>query len=92
MFPASNEEVLAAALRAARAALNWSQAELAERAGVSIPTIARIEATLISPKVKTMGKLLDALEKGGVCFTWVNEPGVYFTMTVLAIHPPRHRS
>lgn len=31
-------------LRAARGLLRWSQAELAQRAGVSVPTIKRLEA------------------------------------------------
>lgn len=82
MFSPSNAEVLGAAIRAGRSALNWSQADLAERAGVSMPTVARIEATLISPKVHTLGKLFAALEEGGVAFSWGNESGVNFVMTV----------
>jgi transcriptional regulator with XRE-family HTH domain len=82
MFSPSNAEVLGAAIRAGRSALNWSQADLAERAGVSMPTVARIEATLISPKMHTLGKLFLALEQGGVTFSWGNEAGVNFVMTV----------
>ena len=82
MFPPTNAEVLSAAIRAGRSALNWSQADLAQKAGVSMPTVARIEASLISPKVHTIGKLFLALEQGGVAFSWGNEAGVNFVMTV----------
>ena len=33
-------------LRAARGLLGWSQSELAERAGLSLPTVKRLEAGL----------------------------------------------
>ena len=82
MFSPSNAEVLGAAIRAGRSALNWSQADLAKKADVSMPTVARIEASLISPKVHTLGKLFAALEEGGVSFSWGNEAGVNFVMTV----------
>jgi transcriptional regulator with XRE-family HTH domain len=82
MFSPSNAEILGAAIRAGRSALNWSQADLAEKAGVSMPTVARIEASLISPKVHTLGKLFAALEQGGVVFSWGNDTGVNFVMTV----------
>lgn len=36
----------------------------------------------ISPKVHTLGKLFAALEEGGVAFSWGNESGVNFVMTV----------
>ncbi len=82
MFSPTNAEILGAAIRAGRAALNWSQADLAIKSEVSMPTVARIEACLISPKVQTVGKLFNALELGGVSFSWGNEAGVNFVMTV----------
>ena len=82
MFSSTNAEILGAAIRAGRAALNWSQADLAIKSEVSMPTVARIEACLISPKVQTVGKLFNALERGGVSFSWGNEAGVNFVMTV----------
>ena len=67
---------IASAIRAARGALSWSQVELAAHSGVSTPTIARIEACLISPKMETVSKIFRALEEGGVYFAWT-APGVY---------------
>lgn len=82
MFSPSNVEVLGAAIRAGRAALSWSQADLAGKADVSMQTVARIEAGLISPKIQTIGKLFGALEDGGASFNWSNESGVSFVLTV----------
>lgn len=41
--PADASQLLATRLRAARKRRSWTQAELAERSGVSIATIARME-------------------------------------------------
>ena len=58
-------------IRAARALVRWSARELAERAGVSLPTIQRIEAAegLPSTSVKTLDAVRRALEEAGVEFT-----------------------
>jgi len=58
-------------IRAARALVRWSARELAERAGVSLPTIQRIEAAdgLPSTSVKTLDAIRRALEEAGVEFT-----------------------
>lgn len=44
MTDSSQMAEIARRVRAARAARGWSQIELAERAGVSRPTVARVEA------------------------------------------------
>jgi transcriptional regulator with XRE-family HTH domain len=66
-------------LRAARALLRWDQATVAERAGVSLETIKRLER-LDGPLLATRSSTLDALEKtfraAGVDFTNGGEPGV----------------
>jgi transcriptional regulator with XRE-family HTH domain len=64
-------------LRAARALLNWSQTELAHRAGLSLPTVKRVEAGR-GPKVSAEArqKLRSTLEAAGVEFTNGNAPGV----------------
>jgi DNA-binding XRE family transcriptional regulator len=56
-------------IRAARGLLGWSQTKLAERAGLSLPTVKRVEAQR-GPKVSTEAreKLRRALESGGVEF------------------------
>lgn len=57
-------------LRAARGLIRWSQAELAERSGVSVPTIKRIEAVdgeIVANKT-TLNALESALVEAGVTF------------------------
>ncbi|MDX8495347.1 helix-turn-helix transcriptional regulator [Mesorhizobium sp. VK22B] len=66
-------------MRAARALIGLSQAELARRAGVSIPTIKRCEsdserAAVVS--AETQDKIRAVLEGEGVEFTNGNHPGV----------------
>jgi transcriptional regulator with XRE-family HTH domain len=45
-------------LRYARRKAGYSQRELAERAGVPQPTVARIESGAVTPRVDTLDKLL----------------------------------
>lgn len=71
-------ETLAPALRAGRNALGWSQKELSEKSGVSVPTIARTE-TSNNPTMATVFALLATFEKNGIVFTR-KEDG--FEMTV----------
>jgi len=65
-------------LKAARALLGWSQDQLAAAAGVSPPTIKRIEARegYLGGRVETVDKLRDALEREGIEFTNGDAPGV----------------
>jgi transcriptional regulator with XRE-family HTH domain len=65
-------------VKAARSLLGWSQEDLAERSGVSIPTIKRLEAEdgEIGGRAETGEKITGALEKAGVEFTNGDEPGV----------------
>ncbi len=55
-------------MRAARALLGISQRDLADLAGVSLPTIQRMEASEGSVRgvVKTLIKVIEALERAGV--------------------------
>ena len=57
-----------AQLRAARALLGLDQKELAELAGVSLPTIQRMEASIgnVRGVVDTLTKVVEALESAGV--------------------------
>ena len=71
-------ETLAPALRAGRNALGWSQTELSEKSGVSLPTIARTEQSNI-PKMATVLVLFRTFANHGVEFQW-KEQG--FSMTV----------
>ena len=63
-------------LRAARALLGWSQIQLAERAGMSHPTIKRVETesgARVSEEARL--RLRKALELGGVEFIDENGGG-----------------
>ena len=57
-----------AQLRAARALLGLDQKALAELAGVSLPTIQRMEASIgnVRGVVDTLTKVVEALEDAGV--------------------------
>ena len=63
-------------LRAARALLGWSQTQLAERAGLSLPTVKRVE-TESGPRVSDAARyaLQRALESGGIEFIDENGGG-----------------
>jgi transcriptional regulator with XRE-family HTH domain len=69
--------------RAARALLGWSQTKLAERAGMSLPTVKRFETgrgANVSPEA---GQALQAtLEAAGIEFINGDAPGV-------RLHPRR---
>ncbi|WP_295587291.1 helix-turn-helix domain-containing protein [uncultured Lamprocystis sp.] len=58
----------AAQVRAARALLGLDQRRLAEAAGLSLPTIQRMEASdgQVRGNVDSLMKLVDALERSGV--------------------------
>ena len=57
-----------AQMKAARALLEWDQRKLAKAAGVSVPTIQRMEGSEqnVRANVDTLMKVLEALERGGV--------------------------
>ena len=69
----SDAHVLGAAIRAGRSALDWSQLELAEKSGVSLPTVARIETGLNNPKLETISRLIGAAEAAGVAYSWTHQ-------------------
>ncbi|HEX9706706.1 MAG TPA: helix-turn-helix transcriptional regulator [Steroidobacteraceae bacterium] len=60
--------ITSAQLRAARGILGIDQRELAELAGLSVPTIQRMEASdgMIRGNVDSMMKLITALDVAGV--------------------------
>lgn len=64
-----SSEVTAAQIKAARALLGWSQANLSEHSGVSLPTIKRLELsgpdTLIHGNVQAVRK---AFNQAGILF------------------------
>ena len=64
-------------IRAARGLVRWSARELAEKAGLSLPTIQRIEASdgIPSTSAKTLHAIQHALESAGVVFIAGNGGG-----------------
>jgi predicted transcriptional regulator len=60
--------ITAAQLRAARALLSIDQRALAESAGLSLPTIRRMEASegVVRGNVNSLMKLVDALAEAGI--------------------------
>jgi len=57
-------------IKAARALLGWSQGDLAQKSGVSEPTIARLEAIDgdLGGRESTSQKILNAIESAGIKF------------------------
>ena len=68
IIPQGYAMISAAQLRAARALLGIDQRALAELAGLSVPTIQRMEASagVIRGNVDSLMKLIGALETAGI--------------------------
>ena len=77
----SQETRIVSSLRAARAALGWSQPVFAKNAGVSLVALARMEAGMASPRLSTVAKLKSAIEGAGIRIADDYPPGGY-TVTV----------
>jgi transcriptional regulator with XRE-family HTH domain len=60
--------ITGAQIRAARALLGIDQRELAQRSGLSLPTIQRMEASdgVVRSNVDSLMKLIDALAANGI--------------------------
>jgi transcriptional regulator with XRE-family HTH domain len=67
--------VTAAQCRAARGLLDWSQQELADRAGLGIVTIRQIEVGITDPRRATLAVLKQAFERAGIEFIDENGGG-----------------
>ena len=68
--------MIEAQLRAARALVGWSQGELAQKLGVPVATIKRMESggAPVSDEIRKRAK--ETMEAAGVTFTNGGEPGV----------------
>jgi transcriptional regulator with XRE-family HTH domain len=69
--------ITSAQLRAARALAGLDQRELAERSGLSVPTIQRMEASggVIRGNVDSLMKLIGALEASGIILLGEGDAG-----------------
>ena len=61
--------------RAARALLSWTQAVLAERAGVARKTIADFELATRTLHIRTRRDITSTLEAAGIEFMWGDDIG-----------------
>jgi transcriptional regulator with XRE-family HTH domain len=61
--------------RAARALLDWSQQDLADKAGVGVVTVRQLEAGTHEPRRATLDVIRRALESAGVEFIDENGGG-----------------
>jgi len=70
--------IIAAQMRAGRALLGMDQRQFAELAGVSLPTIQRMEASEgnVRGVVDTLMKVIDAFDRAGVELIGENAPSV----------------
>ena len=64
-------------IKGARGLLSWSQQDLAEKSGISKPTINNIERFMLTPRVRTMEKIEHAFIDAGIEF--IEGPGVRFS-------------
>lgn len=62
-------------IRAARALLDWSQQELADKAIVSLNAITRLERGVVDPRMSTLDAVQKALTKAGVEFISAADKG-----------------
>jgi transcriptional regulator with XRE-family HTH domain len=60
--------ITAVQMKAARVLLGWDQSRLAQEAGLSLPTIQRMEASEgnVRGNVDSLVKVVEALERAGV--------------------------
>ena len=68
--------IAAAQCRAARALLEWTEAQLAEAARVDLEVIKHLEARFRRPTPNDQRQIRKALEEGGVVFIAENGGGV----------------
>ena len=55
-------------IKAGRAMLGWSQAKLAEVAGMTREGVARIEAGKVDPRTSSILRIKNAMESAGLIF------------------------
>jgi transcriptional regulator with XRE-family HTH domain len=55
-------------IRAARALLDWSQQDLADKAIVSLNAVTRLERSAVDPRVSTITAVQTALSRAGIEF------------------------
>ncbi len=74
-------------IRAARALLEWSQADLARAAGMAVSSIKAIESCASTPRRETLEAIAAAFEAGGIDFC--PPSGVRMKSDVVTVHQGR---
>lgn len=76
-------------IRAARALLGWTAADLAKRSGVSYPTIQRLDATKgpVGGRFETVDAVRRALEGAGVQFLETGEASLGYGVAIKPATP-----
>jgi predicted transcriptional regulator len=67
--------ITARQIRAARALLDWSQQQLADKAIVSLNAVARLEKGVVDSRVSTVLAIQKALAKAGIEFLTADQKG-----------------
>lgn len=76
--------IRAGQIKAARAILDWSQEDLAQKTGLALNTIRNLETGSISPREKTVSVIRQAVEKAGLEF--IEPAGVRLRMEEINVH------
>jgi predicted transcriptional regulator len=80
-------------IKAARALLEWSQDDLADRSGVGLATIKRLEAGSgeVGGRDATRDALMTTLEKAGIQFIPENGGGIGVRLTKSSAKPSNRK-
>lgn len=82
---------IAVALRAARAAVGWSQIEFAEKMNVAKSTIARIETLEMTAKADFLNRALRIFREQGVVVDLLQEDRVVMSVELKGLHEAKAR-
>ena len=75
--------------RAARGLLDWSQQDLADRAGVGIVTVRQLEAGVNEPRRATLAVVKSAFEAAGIEFIDPSDGGAGLRLRMRGAIPNR---
>ena len=80
--------VLAAKLRASRAILGWSQAELAARVGLTQKSVHQIERMMVEPKRRTVRAIEEWWRSVGISFDALPDGGFRIVVSSAVLQEP----
>lgn len=80
--------ITSAQCRAARALLNWSQPDLAQKCNIHVQTISNFEQNSSSPTKTTLNKIQQVFENSGIVFT--DQGGVNPRVSDIVVYEGKH--